>query len=186
MLLDQTAALRQCIRQHQDTLPALAPYADAVLYALEHDDLPALTAIYHAVYPLLEQEIWSGQAFHSTLDLYQSLFREQEALIQHAGNDQRYQFILSIPVADRPQHVKRCLESIYQQCVSYAYGGRSNGRFSMVQVVIAEDSRQAEHVEQHIALAKEYTDKGLVVHHLGLDEQYELLQSNPEKQRLKL
>lgn len=186
MLLDQTAALRQCIRHHQDTLAALAPYADAVQYALDHDDLPALIAIYHAVYPLLEQEIWNGQAFHSTLDIYQSLFREQEALIQHAGNDQRYDFILSIPVADRPQHVKRCLESIYQQCVTYGYGGRSNGTFSRVQVVIAEDSRQAEHIAQHIALAKEYTDMGLVVHHFGLDEQYELLQGIPEKQRLKL
>ena len=186
MLLDQTAALRLCIRQYQDTLAAFAPYADAVQYALEHDDLPALIAIYHAVYPLLEQAIWNGQAFHSTLDLYQSLFREQEALIQHAGNDRRYQFILSIPVADRPQHVKRCLESIYQQCVSYGYGGRSNGTFSRVQVVIAEDSRQAEHIAQHIALAKEYTDKGLVVHHLGLDEQYELLQGIPEEQRRKL
>ena len=136
MLLDQTAALRQCIRLHQDTLAALAPYADAVQYALDHDDLSALIAIYHAVYPLLEQEIWNGQAFHSTLDLYQSLFREQEALIQHAGNEQRYDFILSIPVADRPQHVKRCLESIYQQCVSYGYGGRSNGRFSLVRISI--------------------------------------------------
>jgi hypothetical protein len=46
---------------------------------------------------------------------------------------------LSIPVADRPQHVKRCLESIYQQCVSYAYGGRNNGTFNRVQVIIADE-----------------------------------------------
>jgi hypothetical protein len=135
---------------------------------------------------LLEQEIWNGQAFHGTLDLYQSLFREQEALIQHAGDDQRYHFILSIPAADRPQHVKRCLESIYQQCVSYAYGGRNNGTFSRVQVIIAEDSREVQHIEQHIALAKQYTDKGLRVYHFGLDEQYELLQRIPEQQRLEL
>jgi len=186
MLLDHTAALRKCIHQYRDRLPALAPYSDAVQHALDHDDLPALIAIYHAVYPLLEQQIWNGQAFHSTLDLYQSLFREQEALIQHAGNDRRYHFILSIPVADRPQHVKRCLESIYQQCVSYAYGGCSDGTFTRVQAIIAEDSQQPEHIEQHIALAKEYSDKGLRVYHFGLDEQYELLQRIPEKQRLEL
>jgi hypothetical protein len=63
MLLDQAAALRQCIHQHRDTLPALAPYSDAVQHALGQDDLAALIAIYHAVYPLLEQEIWYGQAF---------------------------------------------------------------------------------------------------------------------------
>ena len=186
MLLDQTAALQICIRQYQDTLPALGPYSDAVLRTLEHNDLPALIAIYHAVYPLLEQEIWSGKAFQRTLDLYQSLFREQEALIQRAGSDQRYHFILSIPVADRPQHVRRCLESIYQQCVTYAYGGCSDGTFSRVQVIIAEDSRQPEYIEQHIALAQEYTDKGLRVYHFGLDEQYELLQRIPDKQRQKL
>ena len=89
-----------------------------------------LITIDHAVYPLLEQQIWNRQAFHSTLDLYQSLFREQEALIQRAGNDQRYDFILSIPVADRPQHVKRCLESIYRQCADFAYSGLSNGTFA--------------------------------------------------------
>ena len=130
MLPDQAAVLRKCFRQYQDKHPALAPYSDAFQRALEHDDLPALIIIYHAVYPLLEQEIWNGQAFHSTLDLYQSLFREQEALIQRAGNDQRYHFILSIPVADRPQHVKRCLESIYRQCADFAYSGLSNGTFA--------------------------------------------------------
>jgi len=186
MLLDQAATLGKCFRQYQDTLPALAPYSEAFQRALEHDDLPALIIIYHAVYPLLEQEIWNGQAFHSTLDLYQSLFREQEGLIQRAGNDRRYHFILSIPVADRPLYVKRCLESIYQQCVTYAYGGLSNGTFSRVQVIIAEDSRQAEHIEQHTALANEYTDRGLRVYHLGLEEQYDLLQSIPDKQRLEL
>ena len=57
MLIDQAAALRHCIRQYRDTLPEIAAYADAVQQALEHGDLPALIAIYHAVYPLLEREI---------------------------------------------------------------------------------------------------------------------------------
>ena len=186
MLLDRTAALRNCIQQYQDTLPLPGTYSDAVLRAIKHNDLPALIAVYHTIYPLLEQELWSGNAFDRTLEVYQSLFREQEALIQQAGKDQRYHFILSIPVADRPQHVKRCLESIYQQCVAYAYGGNSDGIFSHVQVIIAEDSQQPEYIEQHVTLAKEYTDKGLRVHHFGLDEQYELLQRIPDEQRQKL
>jgi hypothetical protein len=45
MLLDQTAALRQCIHQHRDTLPALATYSDAVQHSLDQNDLPALIAI---------------------------------------------------------------------------------------------------------------------------------------------
>ncbi len=186
MLFEETAVLRKCVHQYRDTLAEIAPNSDTVQHALDHDDPPALIAIYHAIYPLLEQQIWNGQAFHSTLHLYQSLFREQEALIQSAGNDRRYNFILSIPVADRPQHVQRCLESIYQQCVTYSYGGCTNGIFSHVRVIIAEDSRQAEHIEQHIALAKQYTNKGLRVYHFGQDEQFELLQRIPEKQRHEL
>ena len=50
-----------------------------------------------------------------------------------------------------------------------------------MQVIIAEDSQQPEHIEQHIALAKEYSDKGLRVHHFGLDEQYELLQAHSRR-----
>ena len=34
-----------------------------------------------------------------------------------------YQFILSIPVADRPAHLRNCLESIHQQIVRYGYDG---------------------------------------------------------------
>ncbi len=86
MLLEQIAAFTQWYQAvPEDTLPALEPYSEAAKRAVEHNDLPALTAIYHTVYPLLEQEIWDGQAFYETLDLYQSLFREQETLIQLAG-----------------------------------------------------------------------------------------------------
>ncbi|MBU1193159.1 MAG: hypothetical protein KKE76_15815 [Gammaproteobacteria bacterium] len=114
------------------------------------------------------------------------MFREQEALIQLTADTQRYQFILSIPVADRPQHVRSCLESIYQQCVTYNYGGSANGQFDKVQVVIAEDSRHPENIAQHIALAQEYAAKGLRVHHFGLQEQYALLQQIPDELRQQL
>ncbi len=186
MLTDQTTVLQDCIRQYRQSIPGLEPYADIVQPAVENDDLHRLIATYHDIYPLLEKQLWSGDTFEPLLDLYQSLFREQEALIKLEGNEQRFHFILSIPVADRPEHVKRCLESIYRQCTAYAYGGRSDGIISHVRVIIAEDSRQPAHIAQHIALAEEYSDKGLRVHHFGLDEQYELLQAIPTEQRQKL
>ncbi len=186
MLHEQTATLRHFIQQYRDTLPALASEKDRILHTIEQDDLPALIAAYHDLYPLIEQELWSGNHFDSTLKCYQSLFREQEALIQHAGSEARYRFILNIPVADRPEHVKRCLESIYQQCICYGYGGSIDGTFSHVQVIIAEDSQHQEHIAQHIALAKEYSEKGFRVHHFDLDEQYALLQDISDEQREKL
>lgn len=182
----KVAALWNFIQQYQDKVPELGAYSEPVLQAIKQNDLTALIARYHSAYPLVEQAIWHGDAFDETLTLYQAMFREQEALIQDAGIKQRHQFILSIPVADRPQHVRSCLESIYQQCVTYTYGGCTNGQFDKVQVIIAEDSRQPENIEQHIALAEEYTAKGLRVHHFGLQEQYGLLQNIPDEQRQQL
>lgn len=186
MLFEQTATLRACIEEYADTQAASGPSPEALQQALAQHDRSALIALYHGLYPRLEQTLWNGSEFDRTLAHYQALFREQEALRQDTGDDTRYRFILSIPVADRPPHVKRCLESIYRQCLAYGYGGSDNGVFSHVQVVIAEDSRQVENIEQHMALAEEYTGKGLRVHHFGLEEQYALLQCIPPDQRRKL
>ena len=182
----QTAALHTFLRYYRDQSSLAGIDPDAVTGVLERDDLQALIAVYHSAYPVLEKEMWSGDAFESTLELYQSMFREQEALIECTGEDRRYRFILSIPVADRPQHVERCLDSIHRLCETYAYGGRSDGNFSHVQVVLAEDSRNPQHIDRHIALAKAYTSRGLRVHHFGLEEQFELLQTVPDEQRRKL
>ncbi len=186
MLSEQTATLRACIEEYADTSAVSGPSPDALQQAIAQDDRSALLALYHDLYPRLEQALWKGPAFDRTLAQYQALFREQEALRQAAGDDTRHRFILSIPVADRPPHVERCLESIHQQCLAYGYGGSDNGVFTHVQVVIAEDSQHVENIEQHIALAEEYTNKGLRVHHFGLEEQYDLLQGIPRDLRKKL
>ena len=78
---------------------------EAIDAALEHQDVAALVSIYHELYPLAEQELWAGDNFDEMINYYHAMFREQEGLIRSIGKDERYQFILSIPVADRPQHV---------------------------------------------------------------------------------
>lgn len=90
-----------------------------------------------------------------------------------------HRFILSIPVADRPQHLRRCLESIHRQLVGYGYDGG-------LSVVVAEDSRDEGCIEQHRTLAAEYRGKGLEVIHFDLPEQYRLLQEVPEALRRRL
>ncbi|MBO0614948.1 hypothetical protein [Thiothrix fructosivorans] len=87
-----------------------------------------------------------------------------------------FDFILSIPVADRPPHLRNCLESIYHQQVRYNYGGK-------LTIVVAEDSREPQHIEAHKALVAEYCGKGLAVIHFDLPEQYQVLQSIPAAQR---
>ena len=191
--LDSTlACLHTSITRHASVVPALADLG-ARLRSLapssDLDSLDARIALYEDAYPLLEQAIWSGAGdFHALLADYRALFREQEALIAQRGHtappgDTRHRFILAIPVADRPPHLKACLESIYQLCTLYDYGGRTAGVWDKIQIIVSEDSRDEANIRRHIALVAEYRQKGLQVAHFGLDEQYELLHALPAQQR---
>jgi hypothetical protein len=183
-----TSCLRACIARYRDSIPGLAEAAGEPGTASP----AALVEHYERCYPLLEEAMWSGQAdFDSVLGCYQSLFREQDALIRQqaesgAAADERHHFILSIPVADRPAHLRACLESIYRQCELFGYGGKAAGVYARIQVVVAEDSREAHNIRQHRELVEEYRRKGLQVVHFGQEEQYEMLQSIPQATRDKL
>ena len=160
----------------------------------EATDLPALPAdawisLYDRVFPQVEQRMWQADdaAFERWLSVYQALFREQQALIDLSGQATQHHFVIGIPVAGRPTHLRNCLESILQQCRLYAYGGQdADGRWARVTVIVAEDSREARHVASHRALVDEYRNKGLQVVHFDLPEQYALLQAIPEAERQQL
>lgn len=157
-------------------------------------DVPDLAAIpageliglYDRLYPQVEQQMWAAPspAFESWLALYQSLFREQQGLIEQDGQGLQHHFLIGIPVAGRPAHLRTCLESIHQQCLLYGYGGQdADGCTARVTVIVAEDSREPRHVEAHQKLVEEYHGKGLQVVHFDLPEQYRLLQAIPEDER---
>jgi hypothetical protein len=154
--------------------------------------IDSLVELYEDCYPLLEKVMWSDAAdFHALLATYQSLFREQEALIRqrcqaYQVNDDRHHFILSIPVADRPPHLRACLESIYQVCTLFDYGGHASGVWDKLQIIVSEDSRDEANVRRHQELVDEYRNKGLQVVYFGLAEQYELLHALPPQQRERL
>lgn len=181
------SSLQNCIKRNQSDIPGLAGFAKKLgnLHAQPNTgSVDSLIDLYEQVYPLLEKALWSGDTdFDTLLDCYQSLFREQDALIQQSIADDRYHFILSIPVADRPQHLQACLESIYQICRLYGYGGNSSGYYDRIKVIVAEDSRDEENILRHIDLVDEYRQKGLQVFHLGQPEQYQLLQAIPQHER---
>jgi hypothetical protein len=149
----------------------------------------ARIAFYDDVYPALEQRMWQADdaAFARWLATYQALFREQQALIDAAGQSQQHRFVIGIPVADRPAHLNNCLESILQLCRLYGYGGQdADGRYAGVSVIVAEDSLEPRHVARHRALVEAYRGKGLDVVHFDLPEQYALLQTIAEGERQQL
>ncbi|KAB2308202.1 hypothetical protein F8A87_10755 [Betaproteobacteria bacterium SCN2] len=176
-----TTQLVACIERYQNHIPALAEIGRQLQSGADP------LALYEQCHPLLEQAMWSGTMdFHALLADYQALFREQEALIQQRGNDGRHHFILGIPIADRPPHLRACLESIHQLCRLFNYGGNTDGAWDKVEVVVAEDSRFESNIRRDIELVEEYRQKGLQVHHFGLDEQYELLHALPAGTRERL
>ncbi len=178
-------SLQQFFQTYRSQIPQLADYAAQLEQILKQDrqQESSLAALYDQIYPLVEKELWQSENFDEILEIYQSLFREQELLISLSGVDERYDFILSIPIADRPEHLTACLESIFQLCRLYSYGGKNKALFAKISVVIVEDSEKKIHIEKDIALAEEYTKKGLQVHHYGLREQYELMLKIPAELR---
>jgi hypothetical protein len=179
--------LRDCLERYRSAIPGLDALSEqlAALHSQTGSDAAqAHIDLYEQAYPLLERALWSGEPeFHPLLQCYQALFREQDALIRKTGEDNRRHFILGIPVADRPHHLRACLESIYQICRLFGYGGTESGRFDRIKIVVAEDSRDRHNVARHIELVNEYREKGLDICHLGQDEQYQLLQAVPQSER---
>ena len=82
----------------------------------------------------------------------------------------QHRFIIVIPVADRPRHIRACLDSLHQLLQRYPYGDGDR-----ITVLIADDSAEAVHVAANRALAAEFSQRGLTAIHFGPDEQMALL-----------
>jgi hypothetical protein len=125
----------------------------------------------------LEERLWQHGFDESRLADYQAAFRRLEQLIDEAGADARHKFVIVIPVADRPQHLRSCLDSVLELCRTFGYGGIEDGRYRKVEVIIADDSRDAAHIASNKQLAAEFTALGVATRHFGQDEQFDLVQS---------
>jgi len=107
----------------------------------------------------------------SLLESYHAAFQEMERLIALKGNDDRHQFVIVIPVADRPQHLKSCLDSLLHLCRSFGYGGFADHRYRKVSVIIADDSRDADNMVRNQAIANDCEAQGIATRYFGLSEQ---------------
>ena len=147
--------------------PATSPTADAEIVAAE-------------------AALWAQGYDAAKLADYQAAHRSLEARTAAQGNDRRHKFVVFVPVADRPQQLAACLDSLLTLCRAYGYGGMRDGRWQKVEVVIAEDSLGAGPIANDRALAEQYTRLGLATHHFGPDEQTELLAALDDAERAAL
>ncbi|MBU0753417.1 MAG: hypothetical protein KJ787_14130 [Gammaproteobacteria bacterium] len=125
----------------------------------------------------LEHELWAGGLNEDMLDTYQGGFRRLERLIEARGGDKRHKFVIVVPVADRPQQMRDCLDSLLDLCRAFDYGGRCDGVYRKVAVVIADDSSDEESIASNRELATHFTGLGLATRHFGPDDQFALVES---------
>ena len=134
-----------------------------------------LTALYGEAISIVGERMWRERRFVD-LPLYQHLHREMEEVIARQGADGRHRFIIVIPVADRPQHLDACLQSLLELCRRYHYGLSEAGRFEKVSVLVADDSRGEENRARHRALTDAMGGQGIEAHYLGPEEQLALVE----------
>lgn len=134
----------------------------------------------------LETALWSTEPGEELLGQYHSAFQQLEQLIASRGEDLRHEFIIIIPVADRPQHLQSCLDSLLNLCRLFNYGGYADGRYQKVSVIIADDSKETHNSSHNKRIAKECNKQGLTTLYFGLDEQLDQvdLLSEAEKKNL--
>ncbi|MFC1335960.1 MAG: hypothetical protein G8D81_15290 [gamma proteobacterium symbiont of Clathrolucina costata] len=131
----------------------------------------------------LEQEMPRHGYPGALLDLHQRLFLEMESLIADQAVDDRFRFIVVIPVADRPQHLQSCLDSLYNQCRRFNYGGFTEQKRQMITVLIADDSKDP-HARTWIKhIQQQFTRQGLETIYFGQDEQLQMLDGLTSAQR---
>lgn len=141
-------------------------------------DLAARIEAQRARIAALEEALWRDGLEEDVLASYQAAFRELEALLATQGVG-RHHFVVVIPVADSPRQLRNCLDSLYAQCEDYAYGGREQGRYHKVSVLLADDSADAANIAEHKAIAAELERRGIAVEYFGQQEQLALLDRLP-------
>ena len=132
----------------------------------------------------LELTIWKDSPSEDDITQYHNTFKALEKLYELKTKDERYNFKIVIPVADRPQHLKQCLASLLTLCKSYEYGGFKNNKFEKISVLIADDSRENENIILHKKYCAELTRNGITTEYFGLAEQLALVKTSSDNNNL--
>lgn len=138
-------------------------------------DLDAQIAAQREAITRFEAALWEGGFNEKLLPSYQAAWRRLETLIQSRGEDRRHGFVIVIPVADSPRHLRTCLTSLLELCRAYGYGGQAGMRWRKVSVLLADDSADANVLAENQAIARQFESQGLRIYYFGPAEQLALM-----------
>ncbi len=146
------------------------------------------TSADHYLQPLVHAEELVGENLFdaSALQQLQALYREQEAWRAAEAADDRHHFIITIPVADRPQQLERCLESLLHLCKLFHYGRSSSGQYSKLTLLISDDSLSTENQAAIRSSTESFDRHGIPSIYFGMQEQQALLASFSAEQQASL
>ncbi len=130
----------------------------------------------------LDAQFREGLFWEAPSDQNLIAFQAASRARELARTDVRHRFIVVIPVADRPQQLSACLDSLHQLGCLYGYGGKQH----LVSVLIADDSFAPENIRHHRQLAAHYAALGLATEYFGLEEQASLRAEIPAERRAAL
>jgi len=153
-----------------DAVAGLADPAVAdSLEAFRRDGRPvALLEICDALFPSLEDAMWrEGRLDVEALERYQALVREVNQWLTTRPDDLRHEFVVVVPVADRPRHLRAFLDSLRALCRRFPWGP--------VSVLVADDSGGRENIAGNRRIVDDFRDRGLEVQYFGQEEQLRLL-----------
>lgn len=129
--------------------------------------------VYQASIQNIGNDFLTSNYDDSLIGWYHLLFQEMESHIALTGRDTRHKFVIIIPVADRPQHLRNCLNSLLDLCLAFHYGGFQNHKFNKLSVIIADDSKHTNNILANREVSHYFNNHGLETLYFGQDEQLE-------------
>ena len=144
------------------------------------DNPDPVETLYETALRFLEKDAADKEFDENMLSLQRNLYKELEYILSFKHGGRRHNFLVVIPVADRPVMLKNCLESLTEQCRIFQYGGTTvNARgmliYNKIIAIIIDDSKDEGNIQKIKNICSETTTAGVRTHYIGLDEQTELL-----------
>ena len=142
---------------------------------LQPDDIK-LENIFPEAISCIEDCIWENSITDTILSDYHKLYHEYETLIKTNNKiDNRHKFIIAIPVADRPEHLKSCLQSILTLCETFQYGGKTQGVYTKLCILVCDDSQHQTSKNKHKETLESFILAGLDIIYFGEEQQKDIL-----------
>lgn len=154
------------------------------------DDPEILRPIYEEALRFLEKNAAGNGFSPDLLALQRDLYKEFEQILSSSGSDRRRDFLIVIPVADRPLMLRNCLASLIEQCRIFSYGGSpedtARSLYKKVSVLVFDDSKDETNISTIKKICSSTAASGVRTIYVGSEEQTEVLKNVPPEYREKL